>query len=53
MRDANIVTLNKTEEGRRDCNNYRGIAPLRIAGKLLDRVFLERLQELEERDYPE
>ena len=53
MRDANIVTLNKYEEGRRDCNNYRGVAPIRIAGKLLDRVFLERLQELEERDYPE
>ena len=53
MRDANIVTLNKNEKGRRGCNNYRGIAPLRIAGKLLDRVFLERLQELEERDYPE
>ena len=53
MRDANIVTLNKYEEGRRDCNNYRGVAPIRIAGKLLDRVFLERLQELEERDYLE
>ena len=53
MRDANIVTLNKNEKGRRGCNNYRGIAPLRIAGKLLDRVFLERLQELEERDCPE
>ena len=53
MRDANIVTHNKNEEGRIDCNNYQGIAPLRIAGKLLDRVFLERLQVLEERDYPE
>ena len=51
MRGANIVTLNKSEEGRRDCNNYQGIAPLRIAGKLLDRVFLERLQVLEERGY--
>ena len=53
MRDANIVTLNKKEEGRSDCNNNWGIAPLRIDGKLLDRVFLERIQVLEERDYPE
>ena len=56
MRDANIVTPNKNEGGgggRRDCNKYRGIAPIRIAGKLLDQVFLERLQVLEEKDYPD
>ena len=53
MRDANIVTLHKNKGDRSDCNNYRGISLLSIAGKLFARVVLKRLQILAETLYPE
>jgi len=53
MRDANIVTLYKNKGDRSDCNNYRGISLLCIAGKLFARVALERLKILADRVYPE
>lgn len=53
MRDANIVTLYKGKGDRGDCNNYRGISLLSIAGKLFGRVVLSRLQQLADRIYPE
>jgi hypothetical protein len=31
--------------GLRDCNNYRGIMPLSVPGKVLNRILLERLKE--------
>ncbi|XP_016368572.1 RNA-directed DNA polymerase from mobile element jockey-like [Sinocyclocheilus rhinocerous] len=53
MRDAKIVTLYKNKGDRSDCNNYRGISLLNIAGKLYASVLLERLQKLAERVLPE
>ncbi|KAL7838408.1 hypothetical protein AOLI_G00268120 [Acnodon oligacanthus] len=52
MRDAKI-TLYKNKGDRSDCNNYRGISPLSIVGKLYARVFLVHIQQLAERIYPE
>ena len=53
MRDANIITLYKNKGERSDCNNYRGISLLSIAGKIFARIILKRLQTLAERVYPE
>ena len=53
MRDTIITTLYKNKGDRSDCNNYRGISLLCIAGKLFARVALRRLQQLAERVYPE
>ncbi|MCG8431359.1 MAG: reverse transcriptase family protein, partial [Candidatus Omnitrophica bacterium] len=53
MRDANIITLYKNKGDRSDCNNYRGISLLSIAGKIFARVILKRLQTLAEQVYPE
>ncbi|CAG9128775.1 unnamed protein product [Plutella xylostella] len=53
MRDANIVTLYKGKGDRGDCNNYRGISLLSIAGKAFAKVVLKRLESLADRVYPE
>ena len=37
-RDANIITLYKNKGEKSDCNNYRGISLLSIAGKLFARL---------------
>ena len=52
-KDANIVTLFKNKGDRHDCNNYRGISPLSIVGKLFARIVLHRLETLAKRIYPE
>ena len=38
MRDANIVTLYKNKGDKSDCNNYRGLSLLSVAGKIFARV---------------
>ena len=53
MRDSIITTLYKSKGDCSDCNNYRGISLLCIAGKLFARVALRRLKQLAERVYPE
>ena len=53
MRDANIVTLYKSNGDRGDCNNYHGISHLNIVGKLFAKVALMKVQVLAERIYPE
>lgn len=53
MRNANIITLYKNKGDKGDCNNYRGISLLSIAGKAFARVLLCRLQVLAERILPE
>lgn len=53
MKDANIITLYKQKGDKGDCNNYRGISLLSIAGKAIARVILRRLQTLAERILPE
>ena len=53
MMDSKIITLYKNKGERNDCNNYRGIYPLSIVGKVFARVILMRLQKLAERIYPE
>ena len=45
MRDANIVTLYKSNGDRSDCNNYSGISLLSVLGKVFARVALQRLQQ--------
>ena len=41
-----ITTLFKNKGDRSDCNNYRDISLLCVAGKLFARVALRRLQQL-------
>ena len=53
FKDAKITTLYKQKGDRGDCNNYRGISLLSVAGKVLARLLLSRLQKLAERIYPE
>ena len=53
MRNASIITLYKNKGDKGDCNNYRGISLLSIAGKAIARVLLTRLQALAERVLPE
>ncbi|XP_063534978.1 uncharacterized protein LOC134744961 [Cydia strobilella] len=53
MRDADIVTLYKGKGDRGDCNNYRGISLLSIAGKAFAKVVLKKLEVLAARIYPE
>jgi len=54
-RDERFYHHNPVQEqgDRSDCNNYRGISLLCVAGKLFARVALRRLQQLAERVYPE
>ncbi|XP_063585793.1 uncharacterized protein LOC134763166 [Penaeus indicus] len=53
MKNAKIVTLCKNKGDRSDCNNYRGISLLSIAGKVFAKVCLKRIQSLAGRVYPE
>ena len=48
-----IITLYKNKGTRSNCNNYKGISLLGVAGKAFARVVLTRLQKLAERVYPE
>ena len=47
------MTIYKNKGERNDCNNYRGISPRSILGKVFARVILIRLQKLAEHIYPE
>lgn len=51
-KDALLVTIFKKGD-RRECGNYRGISLLSVAGKILARILLNRLQDLAERILPE
>ena len=53
FKDANIITLYTNKGSRQDCNNYRGILLLSVAGKVLSRVLLPRLQVIADRVLPE
>ena len=52
FRDVNIVAIFKKGD-REDCNNYRGISLLSIAGKIFARILLDRLLILTEDVLPE
>ena len=43
LRDAVIITLYKNKGENSNCDNYRGITLLSIAGKILARILLNRL----------
>ena len=52
LKDASIVTIFK-KGSRTECGNYRGISLLSVAGKILAKVLLNRLQPLSESIIPE
>ncbi|XP_076059549.1 uncharacterized protein LOC143036186 [Oratosquilla oratoria] len=51
-KDALLITIFKKGD-RRECGNYRGISLLSIAGKVLARILLNRLQNVAEVILPE
>ena len=51
--DAKIVTLCKNKGDKGNCNNYRGISLLPVAGHIFARLLLKRLQRLADRILPE
>ena len=51
FKDATIAHIYKTKENKRTCDNHRGISLLSIAGKILARVFLNRLLKHLEQDH--
>ena len=53
QRDTKIITLYMNKGDRRDCNNYRGISLLRIAGKVFARLLLPRVRQIADRILPE
>ena len=52
LKDVMVVTIFK-EGDRADCGNFRGISLLTVAGKILTKVLLNRLQPLSESILPE
>ena len=52
LKDASIVTIFK-KGCRTECGNYRGISLLSVAGNILAKVLLNRLQPLSESIIPE
>lgn len=54
FKDTNIVHLYKRKGNIKDCDNYKGISLMYIAGKILSRILLNRLiQHLETVPAPE
>ena len=53
LRESEIVTLYKNKGECSNCDNYRGISLLCMAGKVITRIALRRLQLLAECLYPE
>ena len=51
FKDASIVHLYKKKGNRQACDNHRGISLLSIAGKILARILLNRLNAHLERGY--
>ena len=45
LKDARIVHLYKGKGDRSSCDNYRGISLMSIAGKILSKVILNRLNK--------
>jgi len=52
FRDTKIITLYKNKGDRRDCNYYRGISLLCIAGKDFARLLLPRVRQIADRILP-
>lgn len=52
-KNSKMITLYKNKGDRRDCNSYRAISLLSVAGKVMARVALRRLNSLASRVYPE
>jgi hypothetical protein len=50
FKDASIIHLYKLQGNRSSCYNHRGISLLSIAGKILARILLNRLNAHLERD---
>ena len=45
FKDANIVQLYEDKGDRESCDNHRGISVLRIAGKIIARIILNRVTQ--------
>ena len=53
LKDAAVITISVKKGDRNACGNYRGISLLSIAGKILARILLNRLQVVAEEILPE
>ena len=53
FRDALVINLYKNKGDTSNCNNYRGISLLSVAGKFLSKIMADRLVPLLERLLPE
>jgi len=53
QRHQHHYSLYTNKGDRRDCNNYRGISLLCIAGKVFARLLLPRVRQIADRIQPE
>ena len=53
FKDATIISIYKNKGDRSQCGNHRGISLLSVAGKVLAKMLLSRLQKVADRVLPE
>lgn len=53
FKDATVIPIFKRKGNKQDCCNYRGVSLLSIAGKIMARILLHRLQQVTDSVLPE
>ena len=53
FKDAAVIPIFKKKGNRQECGNYRGISLLSVAGKVLGKIILKRLQPILDAILPE